>query len=62
MEQVIADVKTISLGNKTLYKPGFGGNKAVQLRAPSLPGEYRRTALAMDRELGYPVHPHLDYP
>ena len=53
VEQVIADVKTISLGNKTLYKPGFGGNKAVQLRAASLPGEYRRTALAMDRELGH---------
>ena len=36
-----------------MYKPGFGGNKAVQLRAASLPGEYRRTALAMDRELGF---------
>ena len=29
-EQVIADVKTISLGNRSLYKPGAGGNKAVQ--------------------------------
>ena len=53
-EQVIADVKTISLGNRSFYKPGAGGNKAVQLRAANLPGEYRRSALAMDRELGFP--------
>ena len=53
MEQVIADVKTVSLGNKTFYKPGYGGNKAVQLRAAQLPGEYRRAAMAMDRELGF---------
>ena len=39
LEQVIADVKTISLGNKTLYKPGFGGDKAVAMRAAQLPGE-----------------------
>ena len=53
MEQVIADVKTVSLGNKTFYKPGYGGNKAVQLRAAQLPGEYRRAAMAVDRELGF---------
>ena len=40
-------------GNKTFYKPGYGGNKAVQLRAAQLPGEYRRAAMAMDRELGF---------
>ena len=54
MEQVIADVKTISLGNKSYYKPGFGGNKAVTLRASQLQGEYRRGALKVDRELGHP--------
>ena len=51
VEQVIADVKTISLGNK----PGHGGDKAVTLRASQLQGEYRRSALKVDRELG-----HLD--
>ena len=54
VEQVIADVKPISLGNKSYYKPGFGGNKAVTLRASQLQGEYRRGALKVDRELGHP--------
>ena len=53
-EQVIADVKTISLGNKSVYKPGCGGDKAMTLRAAQLPGEYRRGALKVDREMGYP--------
>ena len=53
-EQVIADVKTISLGNKQFYKPGVVGDKAVDLRAAQLPGEYRRGALKVDRELGFP--------
>ena len=42
-----------TLGNKSFYKPGYGGNKGVHLRAAQLPGEYRRAALAMDRELGF---------
>ena len=33
MEQLIADVKTVSFGNKTFYMPGMQGNTAVQLRA-----------------------------
>ena len=53
VEQVIADVKTISLGNKTYYKPGYDGDKAVTLRAAQLPGEYNRGALKVDREMGY---------
>ena len=32
MEQLIADVKTVSFGNKTFYMPGMQGNIAVQLR------------------------------
>ena len=54
MEQVIADVKTISLGNKQFYRPGVVGDKAVDLRAARLPGEYRRGALKVDTELGFP--------
>ena len=54
MEQVIADVKTISLGNKQFYKPGVVGDKAVERRAARLPGEYRRGALKVDTELGFP--------
>ena len=53
-EQVIADVKTISLGNKKFYKPGIVGAKAVDRRAAELPGEYRRGALKVDSELGFP--------
>ena len=53
VQQVIADVKTISLGNKSFYKPGYGGDKAVTLRAAQLPGEYRRGALKVDREMGF---------
>ena len=53
VEQVIADVKTISLGNKSFYKPGYGSDKAVALRAAQLPGEYRRGALKVDREMGH---------
>ena len=52
-DQFIADVKTVSLGNKILYKPGYGGDKAVVIRAAQLPGEYRREALKVDRELGF---------
>ena len=54
MEQTIADVKTISLGNKKFYKPGIVGDMAVDLRAAELGGEYRRGALKVDRELGFP--------
>ena len=53
LEQVIADVKTVSLGNKDLYKPGYGGEKAVNLRAAKVGGEYRRDALKLDRQLGH---------
>ena len=53
MEQLIADVKTVSFGNKTFYKPGMQGNKAVQLRATRIGGEYQRTALKVDQELGF---------
>ena len=54
MEQVIADVKKISLGNKQFYKPCVVGDKAVEIRAAQIPGEYRRGALKVDRELGFP--------
>ena len=40
MEQSIADVKTLSFGNKSFYKPGMRGDKAVQLRAAQHAGEY----------------------
>ena len=36
-----------------LYKPGYGGDKAVALRVSQLQGEYRRGALKVDRELGH---------
>ena len=50
LQQIIADVKTVSLGNKSHYKPGY---KAVELRASEIGGEYRRTAKKFDRVLGY---------
>ena len=51
---MIADVKTISFGNKTFYKPGMQGkNTAVQLRAVRIGGEYQRTATKVDQELGF---------
>ena len=53
LQQVIADVKTVSLGNQSHYKPGLRGDKAVELRAGQIAGEYRRTARALDQELGY---------
>ena len=53
MEQLIADVKTVSFGNKTFYKPGMQGNTAVQLRAARIGGEYQRTATKVDQELGF---------
>ena len=57
VEQVIADVKTISLGNKSYYKPVYGGNKAVILRANQLQGEYGQGALKVDQELGHQPWP-----
>ena len=49
MEQLIADVKTVSFGNK--------GNTAVQVRAVRIGGEYQRTAIKVvikvDQELGF---------
>ena len=57
MEQLIADVKTVSFGNKTFYKPGMQGNTAVQVRAVRIGGEYQRTAIKVvikvDQELGF---------
>ena len=49
---MIADIKTVSLGNKQLYRPGMQGDKAVQLRAVKIQGEYSRIAQSVDRELG----------
>ena len=53
LQQVIADVKTVSLGNQDLYKPGISGDKGVELRAAKIQGEYRRDALKLDRVLGF---------
>ena len=49
----IADIKTISLGNKQLYRPGGEGETAVKRRACKIQGEYRATAEKLDRELGF---------
>ena len=45
MQQIIADVKTVSFGNKTFYKPGIQGNTTVQLCAARVGGEYQRTGM-----------------
>ena len=44
-EKLIADVKTISLGNKALYKPGCRG---VEIRAATIQCEYRSIAKKVD--------------
>ena len=49
-EKLIADVKTISLGNKSLYRPGTRG---VDLRAAKIQGEYRSIAKKVDQDLGH---------
>ena len=49
------DVKTMTLGVLSYYKPGAGGRTAVELRESEFPGQYRRTAEEMDEILG-----HLD--
>ena len=41
------------MGNKALYRPGFGGDKAVSIHAAQLPGECRREAAKVDQELGF---------
>ena len=51
--RTIADIKTISLGNKQLYRPGCEGETAVKRRACKIQGEYRATAEKLDRELGF---------
>jgi hypothetical protein len=53
VERRIADVKTISLGVPSYYKPGAGGKRGVEIRETEVPGEYRRTAAKMDRSLGH---------
>ena len=53
LQQVIADVKTVSLGSKDLYKPGLSGAQAVKLRADHIAGEHRRTARKLDLVLGH---------
>ena len=55
VERRIADVKTLSLGAPSYYKPGAGGRRAVDIRDSEVPGHYRRTAVKMDQSLG-----HLD--
>ena len=52
VERRIADVKTVSLGAPSYYKPGAGGRRAVEYRDAEVPGEYRRTAAKMDTSLG----------
>ena len=49
----IADVKTVSLGVKSYYKPGAGGRRAVDIRDSEVPGYYRNTAAKMDETLGH---------
>ena len=53
VERRIADVKTISLGVPSYYKPGAGGKRGVEIRDTEVPGEYKRTAAKMDRSLGH---------
>ena len=44
-ERLIVDVKTIFLGNESLYKPG---GRAVDVRASRIQAEYRYTAKKVD--------------
>ena len=50
-ERLIADIKTISLGTKSLYKPG---GRAMDIRASRIQGEYRLLARKVDLELRHP--------
>ena len=50
-ERLIADVKIISIGNKSLYKPR---GRAVDVRASRIQAEYRSTAKKVDQDLGFP--------
>ena len=49
-EKIIADVKTVSLGNKVSYKPGSRG---VDSRAAKIQGEYRSIARKVDQDMGH---------
>ena len=49
----LADVKTISLGGLSYYKPGATGDRGVEIRASKITGEYRRKAEKMDELLGH---------
>ena len=50
-ERLIAYLKTISLGNKSLYKPR---GRAVDVRASRIQVEYRSTAKKVDQDLDFP--------
>ena len=52
-ERRIADVKTVSLGGRSFYKPGMDGEKAVEIRAKHIQNEYDNKAKKMDAELGH---------
>ena len=43
VERRIADVKTVSLGAPSYYKPGAGGRRAVEYRDAEVPLDCRRT-------------------
>ena len=52
--ETLADVKTISIGGLSYYKPGATEEKAaVAIRAAQISNEYRRKAEKLDRELGH---------
>ena len=53
IESRIADVKTVSLGALSYYKPGAEGRRAVEIRDSQIPGQYKRTANKMDVTLGH---------
>ena len=53
VESRIADVKNVTLGAPSFYKPGAEGRRAVEFREAEVPGEYRRTAEKMDETLGH---------
>ena len=53
VERIIADVKTVSLGAPSYYKPEAAGKRTVEHIEAEVPGEYRRTAAKMDTALGH---------
>ena len=53
VETRIADVKTVTLGVPSYYKPGAEGRRAVEIRDSEVPAYYRLTASKMDVTLGH---------